>query len=136
MEPETKKLCKHLALALPHELAHILNCYMEIVEEETDPREGIGYLIGYWANTQDEHEYGPDILSTDKRIILIFEGAAIIPDPLVNALVKALIERALAIEPVDEHEYYYEENKGSIKRANAAIMQALIDTAAAIVGDD
>lgn len=136
MKPETKKLCKHLALSLPHELAHILTCYIDIVEEETDPREGIGYLIGYWANTQSGHEYGPDILSVDHRIILVFDGAEIISDPLISALVKALIARALAVEPVDEYDYEYEERRGSIKKANTAIMQALIDTAAAIVGDD
>lgn len=136
MDPETKKLCQHLALALPHDLAHILTCYVDIVEEETDPSEGIGYLIGYWANTQDMHEYGPDILAVERRIILVFDGAEIIPDPLINALVKALIERALAVEPVDEYDYEYEGRKDSIKKANAAIMQALINTAAAIVGDD
>ena len=134
MEPETKKLCQHLATALPHDLAHILTCYMDIVEEETDPREGIGYLIGYWANTKSSHEYGPEMLNVERRIILVLACGEIIRDPLINALVKALIERALAVEPVDEYEY--EENKGSIKRANAAVMQALIDTAAAIVGDD
>lgn len=136
MEPETKKLCQHLAIALPHELAHILTCYMDIVEEETDPREGIGHLIGYWANTQNENTYGPDILDVNRRIILVFDGAAIIRDPLINALVKALIARALAAEPVDEYDYEYEERLGSTKKANAAIMKALIDTAAAIVGDD
>lgn len=136
MEPETKKYCEHITRALPHELAHILTCYMDIVEEETDPREGIGYLIGYWANTQDGREYGPDILSVDRRIILVFDGAEITPDPLINTLVRALIKRALAVEPVDEYDYEYEEHKGSIKRANDTIMQALINTAAAIVGDD
>ena len=60
MSHTTKSRYVHLEIALPIDLAHILACYKDIVEEETDPREGIGYLIGYWVNTQHNAPYDPE----------------------------------------------------------------------------
>ena len=52
MSHTTKTRYVHLEIALPLDLAHILACYKDIVEENTDPCEGIGHLIGYWVNNQ------------------------------------------------------------------------------------
>ena len=110
----------HLKLALPHDLAHILTCYDEIIEGDIDDREGIGYLIGYWVNTQHNAPYDPeDTYCALCRHALEHEDEHP-ADPLTGALAK----RALATTTEDA------------KASNAAILQKLIDTAAAIVGDD
>lgn len=53
MSHTTKSRYVHLEIALPLDLAHILSCYKDIVEENTDQREG----IGYWVNTQHNAPY-------------------------------------------------------------------------------
>lgn len=111
----------HLALALPHDLNHILSCYDDIIEENTDQREGIGYLIGYWVNTQHNAPYDPEDTDCYRLCRYTLEHEVKHPnDPLTAALAK----RALATT-TDE-----------AKAGNTAILQELINTAAAIVGDD
>lgn len=115
-----KHLFGHLALALPHDLNHILSCYDDIIEENTDQREGIGYLIGYWVNTQHAAPYDPEGDSCTLCRNALEQEVEHPHDPLTAALA----QRALAATTEEA------------KVGNAAILQELINTAAAIVGDD
>lgn len=120
MSHTTKSRYVHLEIALPLDLAHILACYKDIVEEETDPREGIGYLIGYWVNTQQNAPYDPE---DDSCTLCRHELEHEVEHP-IDPLTAALAKRGLATTPEEA------------KAGNAAILQELINTAAAIVGDD
>lgn len=120
MSHTTKSRYVHLEIALPLDLSHILACYKDIVNDDTDQREGIGYLIGYWVNTQHNAPYDPgDDSCTLCRHALEHE----VEHP-TDQLTAALAKRALAT--ISEE----------AKAGNAEILQELINTAAAIVGDD
>lgn len=110
----------HLALALPHDLNHILSCYDDIIEENTNQREGIGYLIGYWVNTQHNAPYDPE---DDSCTLCRHELEHEVEHPN-DQLTAALAKRALATTTEEA------------KAGNAAILQEFINTASAIVGDD
>ena len=120
MSHTTKSRYVHLEIALPLDLAHILACYKDIVEEETDPREGIGYLIGYWVNTRHNAPYDPE----DDSCTLCRQALEHEVEHPNDQLTAALAKRALATTSEDA------------KACNAAILQELINTASAIVGDD
>lgn len=120
MSHTTKSHYIHLEIALPLDLAHILACYKDIVEENTDPREGIGHLIGYWVNNQHNAPYDPE----DDSCTLCRNALEHEVEHPHNTLTAALAKRALATTTEDA------------KADNAAILQELINTAAAIVGDD
>lgn len=111
----------HLALALPHDLKHILSCYDDIIEEDTTPCEGIGYLIGYWINIQHNAPYDPEDTSCYRLCRYTLESEIEHPNDQLTAV---LAKRALATTTEEA------------KACNTAILQALINTAAAIVGDD
>lgn len=120
MSHTTKSCYAHLEIALPLDLAHIFACYKDIVDENRDQREGIGYLIGYWVNTQHNAPYDPE---DDSCPICrhALEHEVKHPNDLLTA---ALAQRALATTAEDA------------KTANAVILQELINIASAIVGDD
>lgn len=120
MSHTTKSRYVHLEIALPIDLAHILACYKDIVAENTDQREGIGYLIGYWVNTQHNAPCDPEDDSCTLCRHALEHEVEHPNDPLTGALA----QRALATTAEDA------------KTANAVILQELINTAAAIVGDD
>lgn len=120
MSHTTKSRYVHLEIALPLDLVHILACYKDIVNENTDPREGIGYLLGYWVNTQSAAPYDPE---DDSCTLCRHELEHEVEHPH-DPLTAALAKRALATTTEDA------------KAGNAAILQELINTAAAIVGDD
>ena len=120
MSHTTKSRYVHLEIALPLDLANILACYKDIVNENTDPREGIGYLIGYWVNTQHNAPYDPEDDSCTLCRNALEHEVEHPHDPLTAALAK----RALTTTTEEA------------KAGNAAILQELINTAAAIVGDD
>lgn len=120
MSHTTKSRYVHLEIALPIDLAHILACYKDLVEENTDQREGIGYLIGYWVNHQNNAPYDPE---DDSCTLCRHELEHEVEHPN-DQLTAALAKRALATTSEDA------------KACNAAILQELINTASAIVGDD
>lgn len=120
MSHTTKSRYVHLEIALPLDLAHILACYKDIVEENTDQREGIGYLIGYWVNTQHNAPYDPE----DDSCPICRHALEHEVEHPNDHLTAALAQRALATTAEDA------------KTANAVILQELINTASAIVGDD
>nr|DAS22319.1 MAG TPA: hypothetical protein [Caudoviricetes sp.] len=120
MSHTTKSRYVHLEIALPIDLAHILACYKDIIEENTDQREGIGYLIGYWVNTQQNSPYDPE----DDSCTLCRHALEHEVEHPNDQLTAALAKRALATTSEDA------------KACNAAILQELINTASAIVGDD